>query len=52
MKTVEELKDGECVVVARHDVTIKRFKGVYDETLKVVFFTIPYYYGVIGYEQD
>lgn len=52
MLKIEELNDGDCLVIAKNGNTTKEFKGVYSEDLKVVFFTIPSYYEVIGYRQN
>lgn len=51
MKTINELQDGQCVVVAKHGENEKHFNGSYDENLKLVFFCMPDYYEIIGYIQ-
>ncbi|MGG4438405.1 hypothetical protein AAXE64_28025 [Priestia megaterium] len=52
MKTINELIDGQCIVVAKHGDSIKHFDAVYVEPLGVVYFVIPDYYDVIGYIQE
>lgn len=52
MKCLQELKAGKCKVVARSENNTKRFDGTYDDKLNLVFFTIPDYYKIIGYEQE
>lgn len=47
MKTIEELKEGECVVITDHG----KFQGFYRESLGCVFFAIPSDYKILGYEQ-
>lgn len=52
MKKINELVNGECVVIAVNKAgTEKRVKGVYDSKLKVVFMCLTSNYEVIGYEQ-
>lgn len=47
------LKDGLCVVEARHNKTkvLKEFAGVYDDDLKAIFFNLEDNYTVVGYKQ-
>lgn len=51
MIEVNQLKDGDCTVVAKFSNKIKRFKGKYNGKFGIVFFLIPDYYEIIGYEQ-
>lgn len=48
---IDELKSGSCVVIAKSGDNVKRFPGIYDSSLKKVFFTIPSNYEVTGYLQ-
>lgn len=48
LKQMNQLKDGKCKV---HTKQGEIFDGFYNEKLKVVFFTIPYHYEIVGYEQ-
>lgn len=47
MKSVKELKEGNCIVITEYG----RFNGYFSEEYKSVFFTIPSNYKIIGYEQ-
>jgi hypothetical protein len=49
MKTIDELKQGECQIITKQG---KVFKGFYSEEYEAVFFTIPSNYEIIGYIQD
>ena len=48
LKTIEELKNGECQVITDKG---KTFHGFYSEEYKCVFFAIPSTYEIIGYIQ-
>jgi hypothetical protein len=49
LKTIQELKDGECQVVTEQG---KIFEGHYVSEYPAVFFCIPATYNIIGYYQD
>lgn len=49
MKTIEELKNGDCQVITDKG---KTFHGFYSEEYNCVFFAIPSTYKIIGYIQD
>ena len=52
MKKFEELKEGNCTVIAKKGDTTKEFQGYYSEKYPAVFFTIPSTYTILGYIQD
>lgn len=49
MKTIHELKEGDCQVITKQG---KTFHGSYSEEFQCVFFAIPSTYEIIGYSQD
>ena len=49
MKTIEELKHGDCQVITEGG---KVFHGFYSEEHNCVFFAIPSNYKIIGYIQN
>lgn len=51
LKTINELKQGECIVVAKYLDNEKQFNATYDEKLKVAFFIMPERYNILGYIQ-
>ena len=51
MKTIDQLKKGKCTVVGLSNGKKRYFTGTYDDYLRIVFFTIPYHYEIIGYKQ-
>jgi hypothetical protein len=51
MKTIEELKEGDCTVITKNGGNIKEFHGSYSEKWNCVFFAIPSTYEIIGYLQ-
>jgi hypothetical protein len=51
MKTINELKDGKCVVIAEKNGVVKKFAGHFVSKYPAVFFTIPADYKILGYEQ-
>jgi hypothetical protein len=48
LKTINELKNGACVVVTEHG----NFEGHFKSEYPAVFFTIPAHYKILGYIQD
>ncbi|AQQ55369.1 hypothetical protein [Planococcus lenghuensis] len=51
LKTMEELRDGKCLIVATRSGITARFNAHYDRGLEVVFCVMPDTYRIIGYEQ-
>jgi len=49
MKTIEQLKHGECTIITKQG---KTFHGFYSDEYQCVFFAIPSTYEIIGYIQD
>jgi hypothetical protein len=54
MKTIEQLKNGDCTVITEniYHKTTKEFHGSYSDEFQCVFFAIPDSYKIIGYIQD
>jgi len=51
MKTIDELKHGECTVITKYTHGTKEFHGFYSDEFQCVFFCIPSTYEIIGYRQ-
>lgn len=51
LKTIDDLKPGDCIVIAKCYDKIKEFHGIYSQDFQCVFFAIPDYYEIIGYKQ-
>lgn len=51
LKDLTQLIQGDCIVIARDGDREKDFKGVYSESARAVFFTIPAHYEIVGYVQ-
>ena len=49
LKTIEELKDGDCIVITADK---EEYHGSYSSELELVFFCIPQDKEIIGYIQD
>jgi len=52
MKTINELIEGDCIVIARAGNDTREFHGSYSNEFQCVFFTIPSTFEIIGYIQD
>lgn len=52
LKTIEQLKDGDCTVITKFNNQTKEFHGSFSEKFKCVFFAIPSSYEIVGYIQD
>lgn len=48
MKTIDELKQGDCQVITNYG----QFHGYFSKEHKCVFFAIPSHYEILGYIQD
>jgi hypothetical protein len=51
MKTINDLHEGECVVITQYIHGVKEFHGYYSEKYQCVFFAICSTYEIIGYKQ-
>lgn len=49
LKQVNELQEGDCIVITKNNDIIKEFEGSYE--FNTVYFTIPSHYEIIGYIQ-
>jgi len=52
LKTIEELHEGDLIVVTKYIHGEKEFHGYYSEKYPCVFFAIPSTYEIIGYKQN
>ncbi|WEG18546.1 hypothetical protein PQ478_08690 [Alkalihalophilus pseudofirmus] len=53
MKTIKELNQGECIVVAETPCgTLKEYKGSFNQAKQIVFMCVPQEYKILGYIQN
>lgn len=51
LKTIEQLIEGKCIVVATDGIKTRHFNGEYVEKFSAVFFAISSHYEILGYIQ-
>ena len=52
LKDITQLVKGDCLVVAEYLGKQEKFKGIFNDKFKVVYFTIPSHWDIIGYLQN
>ena len=51
LKTINELNEGACTVVAKYGDKVRNFEGTYAANLGIVFMAVPDRFEIIGYIQ-